>query len=265
MTTEVQSIPSQRESTPALAEAGGVGAGGAGGARRFYAFDCVRALAMLLGVFYHWQFVKGGFGLATGPKGSIDHWLHSFRMALFFLISGFFANMMLGKYGVMKYLGRRWWRIGMPLAVAIVGFAALSFAQDYFAAPAAAPGAPGNFGFGGGGGGGNPFGGGGGAAPFGGGAVPGANPFGGAPGGGPGGNPAGGGRGGAPGTGGFGGAPGVAPGGFGGAPAGGFGGAPGGFGGAPAGGFGGAPGGGFGGPGFGTGGPAPAPTANSPE
>jgi hypothetical protein len=92
---------------------------------------------MLLGVFYHWQFVGGGFGMAGGSKGSIDHWLHSFRMPLFFLISGFFANMMLGKYGVSRYLARRWWRIGMPLLVAIVAFAGLRFGQEYL--PALAP------------------------------------------------------------------------------------------------------------------------------
>lgn len=134
---------------------------------RYHALDCVRATAMLLGVFYHWQFVGGGFGMAGGPKGSIDHWLHSFRMPLFFLISGFFANMMLGKYGVGKYLARRWWRIGMPLLVAILAFAGLRFGQEYIPAmappnPFAAPAAPwggGTFGQGG--------------APFGGAAAPG--------------------------------------------------------------------------------------------
>jgi hypothetical protein len=105
---------------------------------------------MLLGVFYHWQFVGGGFAMGAGsPKGSVDHWLHSFRMALFFLISGFFANMMLGKYGLGRYLARRWWRIGAPLLLAILAFAGLRFTQEYwpaiappnpFAAPAAMPG-----------------------------------------------------------------------------------------------------------------------------
>lgn len=104
---------------------------------RYHALDSVRAAAMLLGVFYHWQFVGGGLGMMNSPKASIDHWLHSFRMALFFLISGFFANMMLGKYGFGRYLARRWWRIGTPLLVAIFAFAGLRFAQDYF--PALAP------------------------------------------------------------------------------------------------------------------------------
>lgn len=105
-------------------------------AQRFHALDCVRATAMLLGVFYHLQFMSAsgfgfgtmpgffgfGMGTATNPKASVDAWLHSFRMPLFFLISGFFANMMLAKYGVWKYLLRRWWRIGAPLIVAFLVF-----------------------------------------------------------------------------------------------------------------------------------------------
>ena len=89
---------------------------------RYYGLDGVRATAMLLGVFYHLpiSFMNGGFGMGFGgrfgesPKAPIDEWLHSFRMPLFFLISGFFANMMLGKYGLQRYLTRRWWRIGHP-------------------------------------------------------------------------------------------------------------------------------------------------------
>ena len=85
---------------------------------------------MFLGIFYHLQFMNaGGFGFSGmpgfggpppfNPKGAIDGWLHSFRMPLFFLISGFFANMVLAKYGLWKYFARRWWRIGAPLLVEI--------------------------------------------------------------------------------------------------------------------------------------------------
>jgi hypothetical protein len=98
---------------------------------------------MFLGVFYHLQFMNsagaGGFGFwgmpgfgmgaPFNPKASVDAWLHSFRMPLFFLISGFFANMMLAKYGLGKYLARRWWRIGAPLLVAFIGF---GFLRTYF-------------------------------------------------------------------------------------------------------------------------------------
>jgi len=33
---------------------------------------------------------------------------------------------------LLKYLRRRWWRIGAPLLVALVAFARFRFAQDYF-------------------------------------------------------------------------------------------------------------------------------------
>ncbi len=112
---------------------------------RFYGLDGVRATAMLLGVFYHLpiSIMAGGFGMgfdfSGSPKSSIDNWLHSFRMPLFFLISGFFANMMLGKYGLKRYMVRRWWRIGAPLFIAIAAFAGLRMATDYFRS-AAVPG-----------------------------------------------------------------------------------------------------------------------------
>lgn len=105
---------------------------------RYYGLDGVRATAMLLGVFYHLpiSFMNGGFGMGFGgmfgesPKAPIDEWLHSFRMPLFFLISGFFANMMLGKYGLQRYLTRRWWRIGAPLAIALFAFAGYRIATE---------------------------------------------------------------------------------------------------------------------------------------
>ena len=95
---------------------------------------------MLLGVFYHLPiaFMAGGFAMGFGmgfgasPKTSIDHWLHSFRMPLFFLISGFFANMMLGKYGLKRYILRRWWRIGAPLLIALVLLAGVRILTSYY-------------------------------------------------------------------------------------------------------------------------------------
>jgi hypothetical protein len=101
---------------------------------RYHALDWVRVTAMLLGVFYHLPiaFMGGGFGFLMNPKMPIDNWLHSFRMPLFFLISGFFAKMMLEKYGLKRYLTRRWWRIGAPLFIAIFALAGLRYATDPF-------------------------------------------------------------------------------------------------------------------------------------
>lgn len=98
---------------------------------RYHALDWARVTAMFLGVFYHLPiaFLGGGFFLMN-PKMPIDNWLHSFRMPLFFLISGFFAKMMLERYGLKRYLTRRWWRIGAPLLVAIFALAGLRYATD---------------------------------------------------------------------------------------------------------------------------------------
>ncbi len=104
--------------------------------KRFYAMDALRATAMLLGVFFHALLFGGMFGgggppgFPGGPGGfsgsmTAQDWLHSFRMPLFFLISGFFCAMMFGKYGLGVYLYRRWLRIGLALIIGIFTFVPL--------------------------------------------------------------------------------------------------------------------------------------------
>lgn len=91
------------------------------GSKRFHALDSVRAVAMLLGVVYH-AILFGG-GMMGGPDGgsnggqALASWVHSFRMALFFLISGFFCHMMLVRYGLWPYLAKRWWRLGAAMVI----------------------------------------------------------------------------------------------------------------------------------------------------
>ena len=142
---------------------------------RFNALDRARATAMLLGVFYHALLFGGmvggappmGFGPPGGPGGGfngammLQDWLHSFRMPLFFLISGFFCRMMFQKYGMRTYLYRRWSRIGLPLLIGIFTFVPLyQFASESFRGgpgmgspmggpPGGPPGGPGSFGSGG--------------------------------------------------------------------------------------------------------------------
>ena len=100
-------------------------------ATRHHALDRLRATAMLLGVLYHAllfrMFIEGPPRGFMGPGGGgaaryFQDWLHSFRMPLFFLISGFFGRMMLGKYGTRRYLAKRWYRIGVPLVVGMFTF-----------------------------------------------------------------------------------------------------------------------------------------------
>jgi peptidoglycan/LPS O-acetylase OafA/YrhL len=79
---------------------------------------------MLLGVLYHAVLFGGmpGGGMEPehgGPAAALLSWLHSFRMPLFFIISGFFCAMMLGKHGLREYLKRRWTRIGAPLLLGV--------------------------------------------------------------------------------------------------------------------------------------------------
>jgi glucan biosynthesis protein C len=69
-----------------------------GSMTRSHSLDGLRALVMLLGV--AWHAVQGP---GSGAVSTFMDWLHSFRMPLFMLISGFFGHMMLAKYG----LGRR--------------------------------------------------------------------------------------------------------------------------------------------------------------
>ncbi len=97
-------------------------------APRYYALDSVRATAMLLGVVYHSMIFRMFIGgRPSGPMGGgasrhLQDWLHSFRMPLFFLISGFFGRMMLEKYGTKLYFKKRWSRIGIPLIIGCFTF-----------------------------------------------------------------------------------------------------------------------------------------------
>lgn len=97
---------------------------------RFFALDAVRAAAMLLGVLYHAILfgggMMGGFGGSTVPSVAIMNWIHSFRMPLFFLISGFFSHLMFTKYGLWRYLFRRWWRIGIPFLMVLATLAGIN-------------------------------------------------------------------------------------------------------------------------------------------
>jgi hypothetical protein len=125
---------------------------------RFHALDRVRALAMLLGVVYHTllfrMFAGGGnpteFMNPTSPPKILGDWLHSFRMPLFFLIAGFFGRMMLVKYGTREFLRRRWWRVGLTLAIGLFTFGPLYvFTRDLTSRPPSfgpGPGPPGAMG-----------------------------------------------------------------------------------------------------------------------
>jgi len=94
--------------------------------QRIHYLDHVRAFAMLLGVFFHAAFPystdaqNGWFLKDTSSSMSFTVFIvfsHLFRMALFFLIAGFFANLLIQKRGVKAFLKNRAIRILLPFVI----------------------------------------------------------------------------------------------------------------------------------------------------
>lgn len=90
--------------------------------------DALRAVAMLLGVVLH-----GGMAYmenvwskwvaddpTSNPAFDAMFWIvHLFRMQAFFLIAGFFACMLVARYGAGKFTANRLKRIGLPLVIGL--------------------------------------------------------------------------------------------------------------------------------------------------
>jgi ABC-type multidrug transport system ATPase subunit/peptidoglycan/LPS O-acetylase OafA/YrhL len=99
---------------------------------RFHSLDAVRAFALLLGVALHasMAFVPGMFpgiwSTVDTPSVALGQFFfvtHIFRMALFFVIAGFFARMLYQRAGVRGFWFNRLQRIAVPL---LVGWLVLS-------------------------------------------------------------------------------------------------------------------------------------------
>ncbi len=96
---------------------------------RLHAMDALRAIAMLLGIALHammaymvgvWDFWPAA-DVSSSPLFDAAFWtIHLFRMEVFFLMAGFFACLLLIRYGLTGYAKNRAGRIGAPLAVAMV-------------------------------------------------------------------------------------------------------------------------------------------------
>lgn len=93
---------------------------------RIHYLDNLRALAMMLGVFLHGAFAYARpsqtFWLATDPQSSITidasiWFIHLFRMGLFFLISGYFAKLVLVRSGMRQMLRQRAIRLVIPFVL----------------------------------------------------------------------------------------------------------------------------------------------------
>jgi len=93
---------------------------------RFHYMDNLRAIALLLGIFYHVALAYSPFmaniwftaDLKTHPIFDITiHWLHLFRMPVFFIIAGFFACLLIENKGIKSFLKHRVKRISLPFLI----------------------------------------------------------------------------------------------------------------------------------------------------
>ena len=93
---------------------------------RIHYLDNLRALAMLLGVYLHGALAYAepsrSVWIATNPLGSVAidvsiWWIHLFRMSLFFLLSGYFAKLMIQRRGLKPFLWNRGIRIALPFVL----------------------------------------------------------------------------------------------------------------------------------------------------
>ena len=92
---------------------------------RLHGLDALRGGALLLGVALHgamaWLPGSEHFWITSDADSTpvlavFFHWVHSFRMTLFFLLAGFFGGWLLQRRGVAGFLRDRARRIAMPLA-----------------------------------------------------------------------------------------------------------------------------------------------------
>jgi hypothetical protein len=91
---------------------------------RYYGLDFARALLMIMGVAYHTALIYAPAGQQPWRVASVTthpfftglaQFIHDFRMFAFYIISGFFFSLLVGKSGAKQALLNRWTRLGIPL------------------------------------------------------------------------------------------------------------------------------------------------------
>ncbi len=98
--------------------------------QRIHSLDAMRAILMLLGVYFHLSlayvtFGDGSEGWVKDPNSTSPFFdfifaaLHYFRMHGFFMIAGFFGSLLYHKRGAKKMMSNRFKRILLPLFVMI--------------------------------------------------------------------------------------------------------------------------------------------------
>jgi glucan biosynthesis protein C len=88
---------------------------------RYHALDSLRAAMMFLGIYIHAVAAyspNGGWPFkppqTTGALDWTMTWVHIFRMPLFYVMAGFFAALLLERYGFKRAAVNRFWRIVVP-------------------------------------------------------------------------------------------------------------------------------------------------------
>ena len=95
---------------------------------RIHALDTLRAAAMLLGIFLHAAIAYMKIDLPWAVRDERQRWVfdlfvgvvHGFRMQLFFLIAGFFAQLVCQRLGPAAFARHRFQRLVLPFAAGMI-------------------------------------------------------------------------------------------------------------------------------------------------
>jgi|FEC22Drversion2_1045045.scaffolds.fasta_scaffold01083_9 glucans biosynthesis protein C len=91
---------------------------------RYHALDALRAAMMFLGIYLHAVVAyspSGGWPYKPLQLTTTLDWsvalIHVFRMPVFYVMAGFFAALLLQRYGLRRAADNRFWRIVVPFVV----------------------------------------------------------------------------------------------------------------------------------------------------
>jgi peptidoglycan/LPS O-acetylase OafA/YrhL len=91
---------------------------------RYHALDALRAAMMFLGIYLHAIAAyspNGGWPYKPAQLTTTLDWsmglIHVFRMPVFYVMAGFFAALLLQRYGLRRAADNRFWRIVVPFVV----------------------------------------------------------------------------------------------------------------------------------------------------
>lgn len=102
--------------------------------KRLVYLDNLRSFALLLGLVFHTAIVYAesvGYAIKNENRSEVledfCYFVHSFRMPLFFFLSGFFSEMVLRQKGRWFYLSSRFYRLLVPFLVGMVLFVPIQY------------------------------------------------------------------------------------------------------------------------------------------